>query len=174
MRTQNPSHAVRKNNGPILYKNAFIVGLFTSAAPWLCCCQGFGNKAPALSLPHVLSTQHLSPHCLPWVRGTQPFPCLGGSRAWCWSSVLHPSHHQCCREELGDEPEAPRLPITPIPSAQIQAHGDLQAKSLLSLQVSQAGLMQLRTSARRPEPQCLSLEGRLQTLHSASCHFSSD
>lgn len=61
MRTQNPSHAVRKNNGSILYKNAFIVGLFTSAAPLPCCSQGFGNKAPALSLPHALSTQPASP-----------------------------------------------------------------------------------------------------------------
>lgn len=50
MRTQNPSHAVRKNNGSILYKNACIVGLFTSAVSWPCCCQSSGDKAPALSL----------------------------------------------------------------------------------------------------------------------------
>lgn len=56
MRPQNPSHAVRKNNGPILHKNACIVGLFTSAASLPRCRQGWENKAPALSLP--LAAEH--------------------------------------------------------------------------------------------------------------------
>lgn len=50
MTTQIPSHAVRKNNRPILYKNACIVGLFTSSVAWPWCGQSSGDKAPALSL----------------------------------------------------------------------------------------------------------------------------
>lgn len=82
MRPQNPSHAVRKNNGPILHKNAFIVGLFTSAASLPRCRQGSGNKAPALSLP--LAAEH-------------PAPLLRRSLArvatsiGCRSSALHPA-----------------------------------------------------------------------------------
>lgn len=47
MRTQNPSHAVRKNNGSILYKNACIVGLFTSAVSWPCCRQELWRQSPS-------------------------------------------------------------------------------------------------------------------------------
>lgn len=151
MRTQNPSHAVRKNNRPILYKNACIVGLFTSSVSWPCCCQSSGDKAPALSLFlgagqgdlfHLLLLPGGQKQCTP------PTPISNTEGRSCEINRRHPGF--------------PLNPALLQRSNISMAHGDLQAKSLLSMQGSQAWLIQLCTSVRRFKVQCLSLEGRLQ------------
>lgn len=112
MTTQIPSHAVRKNNRPILYKNACIVGLFTSSVAWPCCCQSSGDKAPALSLG--VGQGDLFPLLLlpGWQQQcTPPIPISNTEGRGCETNQRHPGF--------------PLNPALQLGSSISMAHGDL-------------------------------------------------